>query len=235
MIKAVNKFYSEYNLNELENKLNYKFKDKSLLITALAHPSLGEQFNYERSEFLGDAVLELVISDRLFKKYPDFPEGDLTKLRANIVCAKSLTEIASSIDLGSYLLLGKGEELTGGRHKPSILENATEALIGAVYLDGGFESAKSVIHRLFEKAVAEEVSKPVSDYKTRLQEAIHKTSKLPIKYNVVKKTGPPHKTVFYVELIIGDKIICEGSGLSKKAAEQNAAKQALDTFDNSNK
>lgn len=226
--------HNQYKSDGLENKLQYRFKDQKLLKTALTHPSNNEPVNYERLEFLGDAVLELIISEWLYREFPNYPEGRLTKLRANIVCAKSLAEIAVRINLGDYLFLGKGEELTGGRTKPSILENAVEALTGAIYLDGGFKEAKAVVHRLFEKTVSEKMEQPVSDCKTRLQEAVHKTSKLPINYKIVEKNGPPHKTIFVVELSIGGKIICRASGTSKKSAEQNAAQKALDTFDNRN-
>lgn len=218
--------------SELENRLDYRFKDKNLLTEALTHPSKSSKANYERLEFLGDAVLELIISDLLFLSFPNFPEGRLTKLRANTVCAKSLVQIALTLNLGNYLFLGKGEELTGGRSKPSILENAVEALIGAVYLDGGFDAAKQTVERLFKKNIEQKSSEPASDYKTRLQEIIYKTLKLPIDYKIIEKEGPPHKTVFTVKLGVGDKIICSASGRSKKEAEQNAAKQALDTFDN---
>ena len=224
--------FNSENISELEEKLNYFFKDKSILIEALTHPSSGAVVNYERLEFLGDAVLELIISDLLYLKFPKYPEGKLTKLRANIVCSKSLADIASELDLGDYLILGKGEELTGGRSKPSILENAAEALIGAVYLDGGFEKTKFIVGKLFEKTINRKSSEPASDYKTRLQESVHKTLKLPISYNVIDKKGPPHKTIFDVELTVGKKAVCRASGHSKKEAEQNAAKEALDTFDN---
>lgn len=227
MTESVNK-----RSEELENKLDYHFKDKELLTEALTHPSNGSQLNYERLEFLGDAVLELLISDLLYSNFPKFPEGKLTKLRSNIVCSKSLAEIALTLNLGSYLYLGKGEELTGGRTKPSILENAAEALIGAVYLDGGFEAAKQLVDQLFKKTVSQKINEPASDYKTRFQETVHKTLKLPINYTVKDKNGPPHNTIFIVQLSVGNKIICSASGRSKKEAEQNAAKQALDTFDN---
>lgn len=220
-----------YDFGELEDKLNYTFKDKSLLKTALTHPSNNGSDNYERLEFLGDAVLELLISDKLYKQFPKFSEGKLTKLRANIVCSKSLAEIAVSVNLGSCLFLGKGEEITGGRTKTSILENAVEALTGAIYLDGGFNAAKNAVNHLFDKTINEKINRPASDYKTRLQEKIHKTSKLPISYKVSEKKGPPHKTIFTVELEVGDKKVCKATGLSKKAAEQNAAQKALASFD----
>lgn len=221
-------------LDELENKLQYRFKNKELLKMALTHPSEEKTYNYERLEFLGDAVLELAISEWLYRDYPNYSEGKLTKLRSSIVCSKSLVEIAVKLDLGKYLFLGKGEELTGGRNKPSILENVVEAVIGAVYLDDGFDETKNLIRLLFNKTVFEKNSQPASDFKSRLQEIIHKTSKLPIKYEIVEKNGPPHKTVFIVELSVGDNVISQGSGLSKKSAEQNAAQKAIDIFDKKN-
>lgn len=217
----------------LEYRIGYVFTDKSLLVRALTHPSCANGGNYERLEFLGDAVLELVISDHLYKNYDDFSEGVLTQKRAEIVCAKSLVRIARAIELGQFLRLGKGEESSGGRDKPSILENAVEALLGAVYVDGGFFDAKAVIDLLFFNAVKRAMSRSGdSDYKSNLQEMVQKTVKKDIHYLVSKQEGPPHNTTFYVRLIIGDEVICEGMGGSKKEAEQNAAKYAIENFDN---
>lgn len=219
-------------LQELESELGYTFEDKKLLLRALTHPSCAGQENYERLEFLGDAVLELAISEHLYRHHPDMKEGQLTKKRAEIVCAKTLTAIAREIGLGGYLFLGKGELQTGGMDKPSILENTLEALFGAVYLDGGFYSAKAVINGLFHELLnLVEREERESDYKSRLQEMVQKTVKQDINYLVSDQQGPPHNVTFYVRLIIGEEVICEGIGSSKKEAEQNAAKFAIANFD----
>ena len=209
----------------LERSVNYQFCDKQLLVQALTHPSCGVAYNYERLEFLGDAVLELMVSDLLYKKYRKFSEGLLTQKRAEIVCAKSLAEIARAIDLGTYIFLGKGEENTDGRNKTSILENAMEAILGAIYLDGGYEPAMQTVEMLFGNAILEAEGK--SDYKSQLQESVQKTTRQDIVYTVDKQEGPPHNVTFYVNLSIGGKTICAGSGLSKKEAEQDAAKTAI--------
>jgi len=217
----------------LENSIKYEFRDKSILRKALTHPSCALGYNYERLEFLGDAVLELIISDCLYNGYPTFSEGVLTQKRAEIVCAKSLAAIARTVDLGRYIYLGKGEEHSDGRNKPSILENVLEALLGAVYEDGGFYSAKAVINELFSNTINNVMNRDGdSDYKSQLQEMVQKTIKKEINYLVSRQEGPPHNTTFYVRLIIGGDVICEGIGSSKKEAEQNAAKFAISNFDN---
>lgn len=216
-----------------EQKLQYEFKDKSLLDTALTHPSSMSDYNYERLEFLGDAVIELIISDFLYTNYSKFSEGMLTHKRSEIVCSKSLAEIARSVNLGAVLRLGKGEAQTGGRNKTSILENAIEAIMGAVYIDGGYHSAKDVVYKLFYNTIERIMQTNIeSDYKSQLQELVQKNFKKNVGYIVKHKEGPPHELTFYVDLIIEGKVICEGIGLSKKAAEQNAAKFALTHFDN---
>ncbi|MEA4852730.1 MAG: ribonuclease III [Christensenella sp.] len=219
-------------LLELQNKIGYRFNDVDLLIRALTHPSCGDVPNYERLEFLGDAVIELIISDYLFTKYSDFSEGVLTQRRADIVCSKSLARIARNIDLGNYIFLGNGEEMSGGRNKTSILENAMEALIGAVYMDGGFYATQSMVNVLFHNAIKEVMTRILDrDYKSQLQEMVQKTVKKEINYLVNRQEGPPHNTTFYVRLIIGSEVVCEGVGSSKKEAEQNAAKFAIANFD----
>ncbi len=216
----------------LEKRIGFYFEDGKLLDTALTHPSCARESNYERLEFLGDAVLELVISDYLYKKFGDLSEGVLTQKRAEIVCAKSLSAIAREIGLGEFVFLGKGEEQSGGRDKPSILENVIEAVIGAVYLDGGFFSARTVVLQLFEERIGQVVSAvEASDYKSQLQEMVQKTVKKNISYLVSRKEGPPHNTTFYIRLIVGDDVICEGVGSSKKEAEQNAAQFGIENFD----
>jgi ribonuclease-3 len=216
----------------LEKSIGFYFEDQKLLETALTHPSCAYGYNYERLEFLGDAVLELVVSDYLYKKFGDLSEGTLTQKRAEIVCAKSLSAVARSIDLGRFIFLGKGEEQSGGREKASILENVMEAVIGAVYLDGGFYSVQNIIIELFEDRIKDVVSSDSDgDYKSHLQEMVQKTVRKEISYLVSRKEGPPHNTTFYVRLIIGDEVICEGVGSSKKEAEQNAAKFGIENFD----
>ncbi len=217
---------------QIEQCINYEFKDRDLIIRALTHPSFSGKHNYERLEFLGDAVIELVISDILFVNYEDFKEGALTQKRAEIVCAKSLTAIARRIELGKYLFLGKGEEQSNGRDKASILENALEALIGAVYIDGGFFNAQKVIGHLFHNTVKSAMTRTTDgDYKSQLQEMIQKSVKEDINYLVSNQEGPPHNRTFYVRLIVGSTVICEGIGSSKKEAEQNAAKYAISNFE----
>ena len=220
------------NNRELEKRIEYSFDDQSLLKRALTHPSCGNMPNYERLEFLGDAVIELIISDDLFQNYRNFSEGMLTQRRADIVCSKSLARIAQSIDLGRYIVLGKGEEESGGRGKTSILENVMEALMGAVYVDGGFRKAQRVVRTVFADAVHSAMSgKNENDYKSQFQELVQRTVKQEISYQVIRQEGPPHNTVFYVQLSVGGKVLHEGVGNSKKEAEQNAAKSAIADFE----
>ncbi|MEG1990693.1 MAG: ribonuclease III [Christensenella sp.] len=216
----------------LQKRIEYKFKNNELLKRALTHPSCGNMPNYERLEFLGDAVIELIISDDLFNQHHDFSEGVLTQRRADIVCSKSLARIAQSIELGEYILLGKGEEESGGRTKTSILENVMEALIGAVYVDGGFEITQKVVRALFAEAISNAMnSKSDHDYKSQFQEMIQRTVKEDIVYRVTAQDGPAHNTIFHVELTVGGRAMCSGKGNSKKEAEQNAAKFAIADFE----
>lgn len=220
------------NNSDLGKRIGYEFKDRGLLRRALTHPSCGSAPNYERLEFLGDAVIELIISDDLFNNYRDFTEGMLTQRRADIVCSKSLARIARSIGLGEYIFLGKGEEESGGREKTSILENVMEALMGAVYVDGGFGEAQRVVRALFAEAVGSAMNKKNDhDYKSQFQELIQRTVKQEISYQVIGQEGPPHNTVFHVQLSVGGQPICAGKGNSKKEAEQNAAKSAIADFE----
>ncbi|MEF9863487.1 MAG: ribonuclease III [Christensenellaceae bacterium] len=219
-------------IRNFEKCIGYEFNSDTQIVRALTHPSYSGSNNYERLEFLGDAVIELIISDHLFTNYNDFSEGMLTQKRADIVCAKSLTNIARSIDLGRYIFLGKGEEQSGGREKPSILENVLESVMGAVYLDGGYYAAQKVISGLFFNAIKNTMTKATdNDYKSQLQELVQKTIKQDINYLVSRQEGPPHNATFYVRLIIGSDVVCEGVGSSKKEAEQNAAKYAIENFD----
>ena len=218
-------------MNEFESKINYYFKNGNLLKQAMCHSSYTNEINVsrlksnERLEFLGDAVLELVSSEFLFQAYPDYPEGDLTKLRASLVCEPALAFAAKSIDIGQYLLLGKGEEATGGRTRDSITSDALEAVIGAIYLDSGIENARAFIVRLILDDI--ENKQLFSDSKTTLQEVVQGTSKGAIIYTLTGEEGPDHNKTFTVEISIGGKLYGAGLGRTKKAAEQLAAYQAL--------
>lgn len=219
------------NLKELEKKIGYKFKNFSLLGQAMMHSSytnekhLEKHHCNERLEFLGDAVLELVSSEYLFLESPKVSEGELTKARASMVCEPALAFCAKDIDLGSYLLLGKGEEATGGRQRESITSDALEALIGAIYLDGGFTNAKEFIHRFILTDL--ESKKLFFDSKTILQEIVQARMEDGISYNLIKEEGPDHNKSFFVEALIGTQSYGVGAGRTKKAAEQEAAYKAI--------
>lgn len=218
----------------LEQKLGYRFSDPGLLDEALTHPSCGTGSNYERLEFLGDAVLELTISEILFGTFPDAHEGDLTRQRASLVQTSSLASVAQRIDLGSYLNVGLSEVATSGRQKPTILENALEAVLGAVYLDGGLEAAQRVVSGLFTELLRTAPDNRLGgkDSKTELQEKIQAGPRLSIEYVIDGSDGPPHNPTFHVVLYVGGKRVAEGTGSSKKRAEQRAAQSALADFEN---
>lgn len=191
------------------------------------HASADAGGSYDRLEFLGDAVLELIISDTVYTQKPEFTEGQLTKSRAALVSEVSLAEAARTLGLSQYLILGKGERSSGGMDKPSILADVVEAMIGAVYLDSGLEAAKALVLRILEPRIAEVLSGGgIRDYKTRLQERCHQQGVNDIRYIVYKEEGPPHDRTFYVKLLIGGKEVANGKGRSKKTAEQKAARQA---------
>ena len=216
---------------ELEKKIGYKFENFDLLVNAMTHSSYANEHhisytgNNERLEFLGDAVLEVASSEFLFHKYPDLPEGKLTKKRASMVCEPTLALCAREIPLGDYLLLGKGEEATGGRKRDSIVSDAMEALIGAIYLDGGFAYAKEFINRFVLKDI--ENKQLFYDSKTTLQEIVQGQFEEDVRYVLVKEEGPDHNKSFYVEAILGEKVLGQGCGHTKKAAEQQAAYCAI--------
>ena len=218
-------------LEELQDKIGYKFTEEKLLRQAVTHSSfanekhLKKHSDNERLEFLGDAVLEIVSSEFLYKNYPKKSEGDLTKFRASLVCEPTLALCTREIDLGKYLYLGKGEDLNGGRMRNSILSDALEAVIGAIYLDGGFENAKRFIHRFILTDI--EHKKLFYDCKTSLQEVIQGHYEEELNYRLVSEEGPDHDKKFSVEARIGEKVIGRGIGHTKKAAEQEAAYQAL--------
>ncbi len=220
-------------MNELEKKINYKFKDKKYLNVALTHSSFANEKkdhtkSNERLEFLGDSVLSIVVSDYIFKKLPNLPEGELTKLRASLVCEKSLCEFAKELGLGDYLKLSKGEAKSGGASRASILSDAFEAVIASIYLDGGLEEAKKFILKYVIPAI--ENPKPVvfRDYKTDLQEIIQKNPEDVLEYVLVNESGPDHKKHFVVEVRLDNNVIGKGGGKSKKEAEQQAAREALE-------
>jgi ribonuclease III len=212
---------------ELQNNIGYSFSDKNLMKCAFLHASADAGENYERLEFLGDAVLELIISEVLYFKKTSSPEGELTKFRAALVNEENLVTVARDLGLGGYIVLGRGERNTGGEDKPSILSDVFEALTGAVYIDGGYEQAKKMVLKLLDDSIETVLSGGgFKDYKTKLQEYYHKKGTSDIRYIVFREEGPPHSRVFYVNLIIDGEEKAQGKGSSKKNAEQRAAKQA---------
>lgn len=220
-------------MEELEQKLGYQFRDRALLSEALNHSSyanehraLGEQSN-ERLEFLGDSVLGFVTAEFLFELHRDLPEGDLTRQRAALVCEQSLYEVAKMLDLGKYLKLGKGEDAGGGRTRPSILADATEAVFAAVYLDGGIEAASALIHRVLLDKEGEHAEELMQDYKTALQELVQRKSGQVLSYRMVGESGPDHNKTFTAEVWLNGEGVGTGSGHSKKEAEQAAARAAI--------
>ena len=218
-------------LKELQEKIGYQFRDETLLKQALTHSSFANEQkinklgNYERLEFLGDAVLELVTSEFLFNENKDMPEGQLTRLRASMVCEPALAYCARDIRLGSYILLGKGEEATGGLKRDSIISDVMEAVIGAIFLDGGIENAKKYIYRFVLSDLEDKIL--FMDSKTLLQEEIQKNNTAQLRYELVGETGPDHDKEFRVEAYLDEKLIGTGVGRTKKAAEQQAAYEAL--------
>lgn len=221
-------------LTEFQSIIGYKFNDEKLLKTALTHSSYSNEnrakkikFN-ERLEFLGDSVLSLVVSRYIFENYPDLPEGKLTKIRASVVCEHSLWECSLNIELGKFLILGHGEEITGGRNRMSILADAFEAVIAAIYLDGGFNVAREwVLGQLYDSITRAVRGNYFKDYKTTLQEFVQAYRHEKIEYQVVDESGPDHKKTFVVEVSLDGKVFGRGEGNSKKRAEQSAAQYAL--------
>ena len=221
----------EKNLAALEQKIGYHFQNRKLLVQALTHSSyenekkLGKLGCNERLEFLGDAVLELISSDFLYHRFPGIPEGELTKKRASMVCEPSLAFCAREFGLPQYLLLGKGEDMTGGRNRDSIVSDATEALLGAIYLDGGFASAKEFVLSFILNDI--EHKQLFFDSKTILQEIVQEKGSQPIEYRLIKEEGPDHNKSFTVEAIVSGRTQGQGTGHTKKAAEQAAAYEAI--------
>ena len=214
---------------EFEEKIGYSFKDKSLLELALTHSSFANENklkkNNERFEFLGDSVLGFVTAEYLFSEYKNRPEGELTKLRAAVVCEKSLFKFSEQINLGKYILLGRGEDSTGGRNRPSVVSDALEAVVAAIYLDGGIEAVRPYILSFIKDAVKREAS--FKDNKSLLQEEIQKVKGNTLTYEEVGEEGPDHDKTFVFRVLLNGQVIGEGKGKSKKEAEQNAAGTAL--------
>ncbi len=222
----------------LEKVIKYNFKNPKYIEEALTHSSYANEKNNknirhnERMEFLGDAVLGVVVSDYLFMKYPDLPEGELTKLRSKVVCEATLADCARKIELGDHIYFGRGEEMTGGRERASILADAYEAVIAAIYQDGGLEHARGfILEHMMTKVSDAMAGRIFVDYKTRLQEVVQAKKITKIKYVVVGEEGPDHSKTFFTEVHINDKMIGKGQGHSKKEAEQNAAQMALERID----
>lgn len=222
-------------LNKFEEIIKYKFKSIEILEKSLTHSSYSNEdkfytkVNNERLEFLGDAVLSIVVSRYIFDKYPDYPEGDLTKLRSQVVCEDTLSLVAANLNVGSFLLLGKGEESSGGRERKSILADAVEAIIAAIYIDGGYKEAENFVLANITKYIQLAVKgKIISDYKSYLQEYYQsKSQSCKIRYVVTKEEGPDHEKMFHVNVAVNKTVVGSGTGKSKKLAEQDAARNAL--------
>ena len=219
-------------MDQLEKRLGYSFQNRALLENAITHSSYanenrskGLQSN-ERLEFLGDSVLGMVTADYLFRTHPELPEGDLTRTRAVLVCEGSLVEMARTLDLGRCLLLGKGEDAGGGRERPSILADATEAVIAAIYLDGGLGSARKIITRFILDAEEEKLGS--RDHKTALQELVQRDAGQVLEYQLIRSSGPDHAKVFEVAVLLNGEQTGSGAGRSKKEAEQAAARAAIE-------
>lgn len=221
---------NRYPVKMLEEKIGYEFKDKELLLTALTHASFKNEpdgkkrDDYERQEFLGDAVLELVSSDFLFHNYPDMREGDMTKLRASLVCEPTLAECAKEIDLSDFIILGKGEDRLQSRYKDSIVSDVFEALIGGIYLESGLEGAKSFIYRFVLNDIEHKAL--FSDSKSKLQDVVQSRG-WKLEYLLVEESGPEHMKVFTMAAVINGKEYARAKGSSKKNAEQKAAYETL--------
>ncbi len=220
-----------YTLEQLEKRIGYSFKNIELLKQAMTHSSYANEQkikrtkDYERLEFLGDAVLELISSEFLFLENPEMPEGKLTKMRSSMVCEPALAYCARDLELGKFMLLGKGEEATGGRERDSITSDAMEAVIGALYLDGGFDAAKTFICRFILSDLEHKIL--FYDSKTVLQEIIQTKPEQEFCYELISESGPDHEKVFLVEAVLNQNVIGRGTGKTKKLAEQQAAYQSI--------
>ena len=219
-------------MERLEKKLEYKFRDQSLLRTALTHSSYANEQRKtgvvcnERLEFLGDSVLGMITAEYLFRNEPEMPEGVMTRLRSELVCERSLTQVARELGLGELIRVGRGEESGGGRTRPSIIADAVEAVLAAIYLDGGIEPVKNVVNK-FIFSRAELIYEQTKDYKTELQEQLQRGGAQDIAYKLVGESGPDHCKMFEAAVCLNGREIGRGTGRSKKEAEQSAAKNAL--------
>ena len=220
-------------ISDLEKAIGYRFRDITLLQNALAHSSYANErwhnslMSNERLEFLGDSILGMTVADYLYRNFPDRPEGELTRMRADMVCEKTLAAVANQIGLGRHLLLGHGEEQGGGRSRESILADAVESIIAACYLDGGFESAGAFIRSFILCHVPVKQLQNV-DYKTKLQELVQRKKNQVLTYALVGESGPDHDKSFLVEVSLNGSVVGQGSGRSKKRAEQDAARAAIE-------
>jgi ribonuclease-3 len=226
------------NLADLEVKLGYTFTDRTLLSNSLLHRShihvTGQEreSSNERLEFLGDAVLGLVVNEELYQRFPDRSEGDLTKMKSLLVCGARLSEVATSLDLGVHIRMSRSEAATGGRHRSSILADTTEAIIGAVYLDGGLGAARGVIRRVaLQNSEGVLARRSLRNYKSRLQEMIQAQFKTPPRYKVLEVDGPDHDRLFRVAVTFAGRVLGSGEGRNKKSAEQSAARAALEELE----
>ena len=223
-------------MRQLEEKIGYTFNDKKLLLTALTHSSYANERQsegascYERLEFLRDSVLGAVTANFLYSYKPELPEGRMTRLRAELVCEGSLHSVAMRLGLGDYMRLGKGEEHTGGRQRPSIMADMVESIIAAMYLDGGLEPAKRFIHSMILDGAVLDDSHPSADYKTALQELVQQKSGSTIAYELIDQSGPDHNKIFTFRVSVNGEPVGEGSGRTKKEAEQMAACRALEAL-----
>lgn len=221
-------------MNEFEKLIDYKFNNNNLLRQALTHTSYANEHkgsnikHNERLEFLGDAVLSIVVADYIYANCPELPEGELTQLRSALVCEKALYKFGKMINLGSFLYLSKGEKNGGGADRPSIVSDAFEAVIAAIYLDGGMKEAEKFILRFVIPEIKRTSKKPHKDYKTTLQEIVQKNPGEKIEYKLVSESGPDHNKHFVFEVHLNSNVIGKGGGRSKKEAEQNAAREALE-------
>lgn len=217
-------------MDNFEAKIGYSFENRSYLETALTHSSYANEHrirNNERLEFLGDSVLSLIVSESLFLRFSEDSEGDLSKIRASLVCEKGLFELAKKIGLQEFIKLGHGEELSGGRERPSVVSDAFEALLAAIFLDSDFETAKKWLLSLMKDELQNADVKPSDDYKTLIQEITQKDGKGKVTYELIGESGPDHNKSFTVAVMVDGKKLAEGSGSSKKEAEQTAAKNAM--------
>lgn len=229
----------KFNVKEIEEVIGVTFNEPKLLKTALTHSSYANQHKdqeyNERFEFLGDAILQVCITEYLFLNYKEKSEGELTKIRSLIVCENSLYEIGKKLDLGYFIRISRGEELTGGRERTSITADAVEALIAAIYLDKGLEFVKDFILGHFNQIIKRAINNDiVLDYKTKLQEELQKSGEVSIIYELLKYEGPPHRRKFFTSVLIEDRELGRGEGYSKKESEQDAAKAALEVLEEGN-